>query len=279
MQNAAIAALGLHFCYIPFSVQPDDIGPAIHSLRTLGIVGVNLTIPHKERVLQHLDVVAPDARAIGAVNTVHNEGGRLTGYNTDGEGFLAPLLAEGFAPRGKTAVILGAGGAARSVVWRLAGEGARIILANRTGERAKRLADEANRALGLSSISSISLGDAAGLVSALDGADLLVNTTSVGMYPHVEEEPAAPRSALHPNLTVYDLVYNPVETRLLTFAREAGARTINGVKMLVHQGAAALRIWTGANPPIAVMEQAVIRALGGGCQTSELRSERISGED
>src|SRR5438067_769020 len=132
MHNAAIAALGLDYLYIPFSVLPEDIGPAVRSITSLGIVGVNLTIPHKERVLPFLDRVAPEAQAVGAVNTVHNDKGILVGYNTDGEGFAGPLKAQGFECAGKRAVVLGAGGAARSVVYRLARDGAAITLVNRT---------------------------------------------------------------------------------------------------------------------------------------------------
>lgn len=257
MHNAAIAALGLHFVYIPFSVLPDNIGPAIRSLITLGIVGVNLTIPHKERVLPYLDDIAPEAQAIGAVNTVHNDGGRLVGYNTDGEGFARPLEARGFALRGRRAVVLGAGGAARSVVFRLAREGAQVVLANRTLERAARLAEDVHAVVGRAAVEWLALDDTAGLKESLAGAELLVNTTSVGMSPQAEAMPPIPPDALHPGLLVYELIYNPVETRLLAAARAAGAQTLNGVQMLVYQGAAAFQIWTGLQPPVDVMEQAV----------------------
>jgi shikimate dehydrogenase len=257
MHNAAIAALGLHYVYIPFSVLPDDVGPAIRSLPALGIIGVNLTIPHKERVLPFLDAIAPEAEAVGAVNTVHDDGGRLIGYNTDGEGFSRPLKAQGFDLCGKRAVVLGAGGAARSVVYRLAREGAQTVLVNRTPARAMRLADEVNRAAGGAVVEWLALEDVAGLKSALAGAELLVNATSAGMYPHVGERPPIPPNSLHPGLLVYDLVYNPAETRLLAEARAAGARVLNGLPMLVHQGAAAFQIWTGIAPPVEVMERAV----------------------
>lgn len=257
MHNAAIAALGLHFVYIPFSVLPDNIGPAIRSLITLGIVGVNLTIPHKERVLPYLDEIAPEAQAIGAVNTVHNDGGRLVGHNTDGEGFARPLEARGFVLRGRRAVVLGAGGAARSVVFRLAREGAQVVLANRTLERAARLAEDVHAVVGRAAVEWLALDDTAGLKESLAGAELLVNTTSVGMSPQAEAMPPIPPDALHPGLLVYELIYNPVETRLLAAARAAGAQTLNGVQMLVYQGAAAFQIWTGLQPPVDVMEQAV----------------------
>ncbi len=261
MHNAAIAALRLHYVYIPYSVRPDDIGPAIRSLTALGIIGVNLTIPHKERVLPFLDEVTPEAQAIGAVNTVHNDGGRLVGHNTDGEGFFAPLAARGFLAGGKRAVVLGAGGAARSVVFRLIREGAEVVVANRTPERAARLAADANKYCGHTRAGHIVLDDAAGFGEALAGAELLVNTTSVGMFPNAEEMFPIPVGALHPGILVYDLVYNPVRTRLLSEAEKAGAATLHGVEMLVQQGAASFEIWTGMKPPTDVMEAAAVHAL------------------
>ena len=261
MHNAAIAALGLHYVYIPYSVQPDALGPALQSIISLGIIGVNLTIPHKERALSFLDEVAPEAQAVGAVNTVHNDGGRLVGYNTDGEGFLRPLLKRGFELRDKLAVVLGAGGAARSAAHVLASEGATIVLVNRTRERAVRLAEKANRQCGRKGVKWVDLEDEAGLTGHLAGADLLVNTTPVGMSPNLGEAPPIPLAAIHAGLLVYDLIYNPVETELLRRARAVGAQTLNGVGMLVHQGAAAFKIWTGVEPPVDVMERAVLEGL------------------
>lgn len=262
MHNAAIAALGVDYLYIPFSVLPEDIGPAIRSLVPLGILGVNLTIPHKENVLPFLDEVTPEAKLVGAVNTVHNQAGRLIGHNTDGEGFAGSLKAQGFDPCGKRAVVLGAGGAARSVVFRLAREGASITIANRTLERAERLADHVRRAVGIfpeqnAKIDTVCLSNEAGLTESISGAELLVNTTSVGMSPHADDAPPIPPRLMHSRLLVYELIYNPQETRLLALARAAGAQTLNGMPMLVYQGAAAFKVWTGLQPPIDVMMQAV----------------------
>lgn len=263
MHNAAIAALGLDYLYIPFSVLPENIDPAIHSLVALGIIGVNLTIPHKERVLPFLDEVDPNARTIGAVNTVHNDAGRLIGYNTDGEGFIDPLLSLGFDPAGKRVVVLGAGGAARSVVFRLASDGAAIAIANRNLKRAEELATDVRKAVANAEIDLLNLNDAAGLTESLSGAELLVNATSVGMHPHDAADLPIPPSTLHSSLIVYDLIYNPTETRLLRAARDVGARTLNGISMLVGQGAASFRIWTGFTPSVEVMERAVTEALRG----------------
>lgn len=261
MHNAAIAALGANYLYIPFSVLPEDIGPAIRSIISLGIIGVNLTIPHKERVLPFLDRIAPEAQAVGAVNTVHNDKGKLVGYNTDGEGFAGPLKALGFELTTRRAVVLGAGGAARSVVFRLARENGVITIVNRTVERAERLAEEVRRVVSDARVDCLASGDDAGLRERLAGAELLVNTTSVGMSPHEGDMPPIPPRALHPDIFVYDLIYNPRETRLLAEARLAGCRTLNGVGMLAHQGAAAFEIWTGLRPDVGIMQAAVDEQL------------------
>jgi shikimate dehydrogenase len=259
MHNAAIAALGLHFVYIPFSVKPDDVGAAVQSLPGLGIVGVNLTVPHKERVLPYLDEVHPEARVVGAVNTVQIVDGKLIGHNTDGDGFMEPLNEIGFRAEGARAVVLGAGGAARSVVYRLTSAGASVTIANRTRMRADRLAAEFQALSTNARVRSVDLDMT--LRSELQAADLVVNTTSVGMYPDLAAIPLAPLEGIRAGQIVYDLVYRPQETRLLREARERGAEIINGVKMLVRQGAASFRIWTGIEPPVKVMEQAVVERL------------------
>ena len=261
MHNAAFAALRLSYIYIPFPVSPDALGSAIRSLPALGIVGVNLTIPHKEHVLPFLDAITEEAREVGAVNTVHCVEGRLIGDNTDGRGFYEPLRELGLSLRGKSVVVLGAGGAARSVVFRLLREGAYVILTNRTPERAARLAQDAANA-GYGAQVRVVHGEAEGeLRNAIAGAELLVHTTRVGMHPEKDALPPVPLEAFHPNLLVYDLVYNPVDTRLIQEAQSRGCRTLTGVKMLVYQGAAAFERWTGVWPPTAVMEAAVLEGL------------------
>jgi len=262
MHNAAFAALRLSYVYVPFAVRPDQIGPAVRSLSPLGIVGVNLTIPHKESVLPFLDEITQEARDVGAVNTVHCVEGRLLGDNTDGQGFYQPLRERGIDLAGKPVVVLGAGGAARAVVFRLARAGAHILLANRTPERAERLAQAvADAGLGADAVQTLALDATKELAEAIAGANLLVHTTRVGMYPETDALPPVPLEAFHPDLLVYDLVYNPVETRLLAQARRRGCPTLNGVQMLVYQGAAAFQRWTGLWPPTDVMAKAVLQAL------------------
>lgn len=263
MHNAAIARLGLNYVYVPFSVAPEALELALRSLPALGIVGVNLTIPHKERALSLVDEITEEARDVGAINTVHCVDGRLIADNTDGRGFYQPLAEAGFDARGCEAVVVGAGGAARSVVFRLAREGAkRIWLVNRSFDRAVALAG-AVEAAGYdgAAVQPLRIEDRESLARALGRAALLVHTTRIGMHPDVDGLPAIPLDALHRNLFVYDLVYNPIMTRLLIEARERGCTVLGGAKMLVYQGAAAFERWTGVWPPTEVMEAAVLRGL------------------
>ena len=260
MHNAAFAALHLKCIYVPFSVAPEHLAAALRGLPALGIVGVNLTIPHKEAALPHCDIITAEARDIGAVNTIHVVDGKLLGDNTDGRGFYEPLREMGVSVFGKNAVVIGAGGAARAVVFRLAREGANITLVNRTAERAAKLAADVERA-GYKPITVLPPDAPKELTRTIAAAELLVHTTKVGMNPYPDAMPPIPLEAFHPDLLVYDLIYRPAETRLLQAARERGCRTLNGAKMLVCQGAAAFERWTGQWPPTDVMEQAILEAL------------------
>lgn len=261
MQNAALGAMGLDGVYLAFDVAPERLATALSGLAALGAVGVNLTIPLKERVLPLLDHVSPEAARIGAVNTITFKDNRIEGYNTDAPGFIASLRGCKVDPEGKRCLVLGAGGSARAVAAALAGAGARLMLANRTPERAAELARILTEDGGDSAVELVPMEGAA-LSRAVATAELLVNTTSVGMAPHGDDLPPAPVGALHAGLFVYDLVYNPVETRLLAAARQAGARGCNGLGMLAHQGALALEIWTGRAAPAALMEQVLRQAVG-----------------
>ena len=229
---------GLNYCYLAFRVRRGDLAGAIEGVRALGIRGLNVTIPHKEAVVPLLDGLSPEAEAIGAVNVIVNEGGRLTGANTDCQGFLRPLEERGISLAGKRAVILGAGGAAAAVAYALLSAGAEVALVNRTPERARSLARRLSR---FGTVSAWSLGD---LPALLREAELLVNATPVGMWPGVGETPLSP-DLLHRDLLVYDLVYRPRKTLLLGAAEARGARTIGGLEMLVWQAIKALEIWTG----------------------------------
>jgi len=263
MHQAAIAALGLDYVYVPFHVRAEHLACALRALPALGIAGVNLTIPHKECALQLMDEVTSEAEASGAVNTVRVEANRLVGHCTDGAGFVAPLLALGFSADGARAVVLGAGGAARSVVHSLVAAGAEVLVASRSSQKAADLCAAMARYARAQAPRWVSIIDDPSLRSAMAQADLVVNATPVGMWPRVNEEPVAPAEWLRPGCIAYDLIYRPEETVWLQAARQRGCRTINGIGMLVHQGAEALGFWTGARPPIDVMEAAVRSILRG----------------
>jgi shikimate dehydrogenase len=256
MHNAAFRDLALDFVYVPFNVHPDNLENAVRGIRALGMVGANVTIPHKSSVIEFLDWISDDALKINSVNTVFNESGVLKGFSTDGDGFIKALESAGKSPVGSKAVILGAGGSARAIAYALAMRGSEVVIANRTFARAEELADLLNSVIGSSIIRAVAL-EGVRVRDAVKAADLLVNCTSVGMYP-IENAQPVPSEWLHENLFVYDLIYNPVETKLLQAAKSAGARTANGVGMLVFQGAAAFEIWTGQRPSTALMEEVVL---------------------
>jgi len=262
MQNEAFKAVGLNYCYLAFDVKEGDLAAAVGAIRTLGLGGVNVTIPHKERVLDYLDEVEEQARLIGAVNTIVHRGGRLIGYNTDAAGFLKSLRADaGFDPGGNRVVLLGAGGAARAVAYGLAFERVESLgIFNRNLSRAEALARDISR----SATCKVEAGDlqSVALSRALARAGLLVNATSAGMHPHTEDVPLPDLAPLRPGLIVYDLIYNPTKTRLLLEAEARGCRVINGIGMLIYQGALAFELWTGRKAPVAVMRAAAEKTLG-----------------
>lgn len=259
MHNAAIQAMHIDYVYVPFHVLPDNLGRAVEGIRALEMAGVNVTIPHKERIIQYLDEVSDRALEIGSVNTVTNVDGVLRGDTTDGPGFLRSAEAVWGKLDGCRALILGAGGSAKAVAFALARAGCEIAVANRTYERAVELVGGLRAVLGERPIEAVELRDE-GLADRAGRADLLVNTTSVGMHPDVNGIPLPP-DLLHRNLKVYDLVYNPLKTRLVEEAERRGAQAVTGLGMLVHQGALSLEIWTGVKPPVDVMAQAAADAL------------------
>lgn len=262
MHNEAFRHQRMNCNYSAYAVEPDQLKAAIAGVRALGMLGVNVTIPFKEAVLDLLDEVAPMARQIGAVNTIVNRGGRLVGYNTDGWGFISSLEEAGVRPKGLNAVVLGAGGAARAIAFYLAMAGVRhLTISNRTPERAEVLArDVAAAAPDVSSQSVAALSAAER--SALIDATLVVNCTPLGMGGEggspVNDINLLPQSAV-----VYDTVYIPMETKLIKDARLRGLKTVSGLGMFVHQGACAWEYWFGRRGPVNVMAAAVRQALEG----------------
>ena len=255
IHNAAITALGLDYVYVPFHVQPDNLGAVIEGFKATNVVGINVTIPHKQNVISYLDEISREATLIGAVNTLIFKDGAITGENTDAPGFLRAMQEEGLdVPQGGSAVIIGAGGSARAVVVALALAGVRTIcITNRTVSRAIALATDLSEKTD-ASIYGIGLDDSK-LPDAVGTSQLIVNTASTSM--DVSQPLLIDPEWLAPKSIVYDIVYTPPETRLLQAAAEKECHTIGGLGMLVHQGAIAFEKWTGVNPPVEVMRQAL----------------------
>jgi len=259
MHNAAFAQMGLDYVYVTFKVKKEGLGQAIDGMRGLNIKGLSVTIPHKVAVIPLLDKLDPLAERIGAVNTITNDDGVLTGSNTDAGGSLQALLTRGIEPKGKKIVILGAGGASRAISFILAERGAHLAILNRQLERAEALAGRLSSFF-TQEVKTLELV-AENLNEVLPEADILVNTTSVGMSPNINKTPV-PAKLLRHGLVVFDIVYNPIETRLLREAEEAGAEIISGVDMFVWQGALAFEKWTGQKAPLDLMKREVLKALG-----------------
>ena len=260
MHNAAFKKLGLNCVYLPFRVAPEDLKSAMTGMRALNIRGFNVILPHKTAIIKFLDELDEAAQEIGAVNTILNDEGRLIGYNTDGLGAARALEGQHQDPSNKRIVLIGAGGAARAIAFTLARRARSILILNRTKHLAVILAKDIEQRLGKKILARSLAGNS--LLEALQGADILINATSVGMYPRTGQT-VATRKVLHSGMVVFDIVYNPVKTMLLREAEAAGAKAITGVGMLVHQGAEAFKIWTNHSPPIEVMRRAVIQELTG----------------
>ena len=256
LMNAAFSSSDLDWIYVALEVEASRLPDALVGIRALGIDGLSVTMPHKESAAACADVLTDDAELLGAVNCIVNTGGILTGHNTDGEGFVRSLR-NGFdlAPNGRRCVVLGAGGAARSIVLALARHGAEeIIVINRSlarAERAAALAGERGRVVALD-----------GAHTDLRDADLIVNATPVGMGDPGPDDVPFDTSLLHGGQFVVDIVYRPLDTPLLVAARERGAATANGVAMLAHQAAIQFELWTGVEAPIDSMMSAVADQLG-----------------
>lgn len=258
MHNAAFQALGIDAVFLAFKVAPGQVADAIRGMRGMGIRGLNVTMPDKDVVIPYLDEIDETAMFLNSVNTVLNESGRLRGFSTDGAGAHRALEENGVKLVGKKLVLLGAGGAARAIAFTLARETKELVILNRTPEKISDLAQVLNTKFQ----KKITAGPLTpvNIEQSLRDADVLVNATSVGMSPDEKRSLVKP-SWLRPDLTVMDIIYNPLETELAKEAKAAGARVISGVEMLVHQGAASFEIWTGKAAPVEVMRQAVLNHL------------------
>lgn len=258
IHNAAFAALKLNYMFLAFKVKSADVENAINGMRALNIRGLNVTMPHKSKVLNFLDRTDLSAQIINSVNTILNKENKLFGLNTDGVGALRALRENGVELKGRKILLLGAGGAARAIAYSMAKEGDELAVLNRTlkpvQDLAKLLEKTVNKRIyaGLLSPKEIQQN--------IQDSDILINATSVGMKPKPDESLVAPKLLRH-NLAVMDIVYNPIETKLTKDAKALGAKVVSGVEMLIYQGAASFEIWTGKSAPIKVMRQAALNHL------------------
>jgi shikimate dehydrogenase len=259
MEEAGFAAKGLDFRYITIKVNEGDLGVAVQGLRAMNMRGINLTIPHKVAVLQYLDELSEAAAIIGAVNVVVNKDGKLWGENTDGKGFLTSLKDAGVSVQGKTVTVLGAGGAARAIAVESALAGAdKIIIVNRNAQRGQALVD----LLKEKTPAAVEYVPWQGAIAVPAGTHILVNATSVGLFPHVDQKPEINYDSITAEMVVTDVIFNDPNSLFLQEAARRGAQTINGLGMLVNQGALNFTLWTGEEAPLEVMTEVLKREFG-----------------
>jgi shikimate dehydrogenase len=251
IHNSAFCELGLDFLYLPFDVHPQNLKSALRGLTALGIVGVNITIPHKENVIPLLDEVVSEARAIGAVNTIVNDGEKLRGYNTDIIGVAETLRPYAAEIEGREVAIIGSGGGARAVVYVLIHQfkPRYIHIVHTDIEYAIALRKFLLENFGFKNISAVDLYMPA-TIAKLKSSTLIVNATPVGMYPKTDESLVETPEAFHSQQIVFDLIYNPIKTKFLRFAESQGARIIGGLDMLLHQAAKSFELWISKPMPI-----------------------------
>ncbi len=257
MHNAAFKKLDMDACYVPFAVNPDQLAHAVRAIIPLGLCGLNITVPHKEKVIAHLHDLSQEARLIGAVNTIEVVEGRLIGHNTDGRGFIRSLRDNArFDTKGKTVLLIGSGGAARAVSFCLALAGAqRIAVFDVDGKKAEALARDLRAK---TSVDAEAL-TAGALALASETAECLINATPLGLK---KQDPLPLRQEyIRKDHLVCDLVYNPAETPLLKAAKKRGAKRLPGIGMLLYQGVIAFEIWTGVKAPVLIMKSALSKQI------------------
>ncbi len=250
MHNDAFGEMGLNLCYVALPVPPEALGDAVRAIRAFDMPGVNVTVPHKEKVIQYLDGIDEEARFIGAVNTIVNRDGRLKGYNTDGRGFIQSLIEQGTDYAGKNILVLGAGGGSRAISFYLSEKAKSLLLFDLDRPKLETLTADLSRIRG-----NVNALDG---VDSLEGVDILVNATPLGLKEG-DPMPIKPE-LLKPPLIVGDLIYR--ETPLLGAARRLGLKTFNGLGMLLWQGVLASELWTGRRPSHETMRRALLRGLG-----------------
>lgn len=256
MHNAAFDALNMDYAYVAFDVNPNDLKSAIEGAESLNIKGFNVTIPHKVDVMQYLDELDEVARLIGAVNTIDFK--NLKGYNTDGIGAVK-AIEEVTSIKNKNVVVAGAGGASRAISFYIAKYGAEsLTILNRNEAKAESLASDVSDS-GL--IGEVAYDSINAIGNYMESADVLIDTTPLGMHPNINDEPIVKADMMDEDLVVFDAVYNPNETVLIKEAIKANAKPVYGIKMLLYQGAESFKIWTGKTAPVDVMEKALRNTL------------------
>ena len=259
MHNAALKELSLDYIYLAFDVPPRELEKAVSGIRKNNIKGINVTIPHKETIIKYLDQIDPLAKKIGAVNTIKNQKGYLTGKNTDAFGAKQALINAGFEIKEKNVLILGAGGAARAVSFALSDESDNIFICDIIEKRAIALANELKNKMKIKAVGKKFNYES--LKSLIIDIDLLINTTPIGMYPNIKFSPIS-KDLLNENLFIFDVIYNPLQTQLLKEASAIGCKTLNGIEMFVNQGALAFEWWTDKKPNLKLMKEKIIDQLG-----------------
>jgi len=258
MHNAAFRHLKIDAVYVAFKVKEGMLEDVVRCMRSLGICGMNVTMPHKTAIVKYMDENDPAAKFVGAVNTVLNADGKLVGFNTDGIGAQRALEENHVKPKGKKFLLMGAGGAGRAIAFQLAQEADELVILNRDSNKARVLADALRKRFNKKVVGeSLSYNV---LKDWIKDVNVLINATSVGMHPH-QNETLIEKSLLRPELTVMDIVYDPIETRLLKDAKSVGAKVIYGTEMLVFQGAASFEIWFNRPAPVNVMREAIMERL------------------
>ncbi len=259
MEEEAFAARNLNYRYLTIKVNPGELAPAMAGVKAFNMRGINLTIPHKVEVLRYLDELSPAASIIGAVNMVVNNDGRLWGENTDGKGYLMSLTGDGVDVKGKHIAVLGAGGAARAICVECALAGAaKITIANIVRDQGEELAALVSEKTAAKA--EFVVWDKPFTVPA--DADILSNATSVGLFPNVHEKPDIDYDSIRSGMIVTDVIFNDPNSLFLREAKQRGAKTINGLGMLVNQGALNFQLWTGVDAPVEVMRETLRREFG-----------------
>lgn len=252
MHNYFAEALNLDYIYVPCNVPDEEVGTAVKGIYSLGFQGINVTVPHKQRVMEHLSEISDAARSIGAVNTLVRTEGGYKGYNTDADGLYRAISSQGIDVKGQDCLMIGAGGAAKAVAYMLMSHGAAsVVVLNRTVEKAQALADQLNRQFGRETIKAMEL-------SSWDKLEkdsyLAIQTTSVGMYPKTDAAPIEDQEFYKKIHMAVDIIYTPARTKFMEYVEKAGGRAINGLDMLIYQGIIAFELW---NPQVHVPDEVV----------------------